>query len=510
MRILLIFVTISFIVSTATAQLSHKAFNLDAPSPRPSSNSISQILISGNVVYLGTEKGLNLTADGGMTFKTDFGANGPTGIGISAIAVKGDTLIVAASTTFEQSGTSYPEGAGLFVSTDKGNSWSLKPQSIDSLYDSTVTYGSNRLKALPITTRVNNVTYSLAFYKGFLYSANFAGGLRRTSDLGKTWQRVTLPPDYLNYISPDSVYNFQLSPVAGAITYESNLNHRVFSLYSDGDSALYVGTADGINKTTDSGLTWKKFNHQNQMSPISGNFVVSITGNDLSGKHYIWAATVNANDPSEQEGISYTADGGLSWQYVLTGHFFHSLAFNGKILYAASDDGLYRSSDFGKTYQVITTILDPITRQSILTNTYYAVAVENDTVWVGTSDGTAIGIDNGAGFDFNSWRVARAYQPATSSSQTYFYPNPFSPKIDIGRIHYTVTEASAIVTIRIYDFSMHVIRTIIQNATRTHGDQDEIWNGLDESGRTVDNGVYFYSIQINGGKLIWGKILVVR
>ncbi|MGC8595295.1 MAG: FlgD immunoglobulin-like domain containing protein [Candidatus Kryptoniota bacterium] len=510
MRVLSIILITSFFATQGVAQLSRRAFNLEFPSPRPSSNSISQIVISNNVVYLGTEKGLNLTADGGRTFKTDFGTNGPTGTGISAIAVKGDTIAVAASTTFEQSGTSYPKGAGLFVSTDKGISWTFKPQSTDSLSDSTVTYGSNRLKALPITTQVNNVTYSLAFYKGYLYAADFAGGLRRTADLGKTWQRVVLPPDYLNYINPDSVYNFQLSPVAGSITYESNLNHRVFSLYSDGDSALYVGTADGINKTTDSGLTWQKFNHQNQSNPISGNFVVSISGNDFNGAHFIWAATVNANDPSEQEGISYTMDGGLSWQYVLTGHFFHSMAFNRKILYAASDDGLYRSGDLGRTYQVITTILDPITRQSVLTDTYYAVAAENDTVWIGTSDGTAIGIDNGAGFDFSSWRVARAYQPITATSQTYFYPNPFSPKLDIGRIHYTVTETSGTVTIRIYDFSMHVVRTIIQNASRPNGDQDEIWNGLDQSGRVVDNGVYFYSVQINSGKLIWGKILVVR
>lgn len=510
MRIYPIILIISCLVSTGLAQISRRAFNLDASSPRPSSNSISQILISGNAVYLGTEKGLNLTTDGGNTFETDFGANGPTGIGVSAIAVKGDTIVVAASTTFEQSGTSYPKGAGLFVSINKGLSWTLKPQSVDSSSDSTVMYGANRLKALPITTQVNNVTYSLAFYKGYLYAADFAGGLRRTSDLGTTWQRVVLPPDYLNSITPDSVYNFQLSPVGGSITYESNLNHRVFSLYADGDSVLYVGTADGINKTTDSGLKWKKFTHQNQSSPISGNFVVSISGNDLNGKHYIWAATVNANDPSEQEGISYSSDGGLSWQYVLTGHFFHSVAFKGKTLYAASDDGLYRSDDFGRTYQVITTIFDPRTHQSILTNTYYAVATENDTVWVGTSDGTAIGIDNGTGLDFNSWHVARAYQPINSSGQTYFYPNPFSPKVDIGRIHYKVTEPSGTVTIRIYDFSMHVIRTIIQNATRINGDQDEVWNGMDGSGRIVDNGVYFYSVQINGGRLIWGKILVVR
>ncbi|MCL5267832.1 MAG: hypothetical protein M1469_07000 [Bacteroidetes bacterium] len=494
----------------ANAQSLKETYKLDGQPSQPSSNTVNQILITNGAVYLATNKGLNITTDGGSTFQKDFGTNGPTGVSTNAIAVKGDTIVTAVSTTFEQNGTSYPKGTGLYVSTDNGATWTHEPQSLDSLSDSTVTFGHNVLKALPITTEINNITYSLAFYGGYLYAANFAGGVRRSSDLGKTWHRVVLPPDYLNYINADSTYSFQLSPIAGNITTETNYNHEAFALYADGDSALYVGTADGVDKTTDNGFSWYKFNHQNEGSPMSGDFVVSINVQNYGGVHNIWAATVNANDPTEVPALSYTSDGGASWHYILRGHFFHSMAFQDSIVYGASDDGLFRTSDLGQTSEVMTNVLDPATNQQILSPAFYAVATEGDSVWVGSGDGTAIGIDNGGGFQLSQWNVLRTYVSVGNQNLTYFYPNPFSPRLDIGRIHYSVPAANSTVTIRIYDFSMHVIRTLLQNAPRNAGENDDTWNGLDDSGRMVDNGVYFYSVSVNNGNPLWGKILVVR
>ena len=497
-------------LASANAQSLKETYKLDGQLSQPSSNTVNQILIRNGTVYLATNKGLNLSNNGGSSFQTDFGPKGPTGVSTNAIAVKGDTIVTAVSTTFEQNGTSYPQGTGLYVSTDGGGTWTHEPQSLDSLSDSTVTFGHNVLKALPITTEINNITYSLAFYAGYLYAANFAGGLRRSADLGRTWHRVVLPPDYLNYINADSTYSFQLSPIAGNITTETNYNHEAFSLYADGDSALYVGTADGIDKTTDNGFSWHKFNHQNEGSPMSGNFVVSINAQNYGSVHNIWAATVNANDPTEVPALSYTSDGGASWHYILAGHFFHSVAFQDSIVYGASDDGLFRTPDLGQTSEVVTNVLDTATNQQILSPAFYAVAAEGDSVWAGSGDGTAIGIDNGGGFQLSKWNVLRTFVPVDNQNLTYFYPNPFSPRLDVGRIHFSVTSANGSVTIRIYDFSMHVIRTLLQNAQRMTGENDAVWNGLDDGGRMVDNGVYFYSVSVNNGNPLWGKILVVR
>lgn len=499
------FLGIALLFANANAQLLKRTYKLDGSPSQPSSNSVTQILISSGRVFLATDKGLDITTDGGITLDTNL-----TGISVNAVAVKGDTIIAAASTTMEQSGTTYPVGSGLFSSTDGGVSWTKEPQSLDSLSDSTVTFGNNILKALPITTAVNNISYSLVFHKGYLYTANFAGGLRRTSDLGKTWERVVIPPDYLSYITEDSTYTFQLSPVSGNITAEDNYNQRVFSLYSDGDSALYVGTAGGINKTTDNGFSWTKFNHQDQSSPISGDFVVSLAGQDYGTVHSIWGATVVANDPSEVSALSYTTDNGATWNSILSGHFFHAVAFQGDIVYGVSDDGLFRTIDLGRSSEVVTQIFDENSQQSILSQTFYAVAANGDSIWVGSDDGSAVGVDNGTGFDLSKWHVLRTYTSVATTNSTYFYPNPFSPHLDVGRIHYNVKENGSTVTIRIFDFSMHIVKTLLQNATRSARETDEQWNGTSDRGGLVDNGIYFYSVVVNGGSPIWGKILVVR
>lgn len=477
----------------------------------PTSNSVSQILIKNGIVYLATNKGLNVSADGGATFKTDWGTGGPTGVGTNALAVTGDTIVVGASTSTDKGGTIYPVGQGVYVSTDGGSSWNHYPQSLDSLSDTTVTFGKNVLKALPITTDVNNITYSLAFFQGYLYAANFAGGLRRSSDLGKTWQRVVMPPDYLDYITqnPDSTYTFQLSPIAGKLTTETNYNHEAFSLYSDGDSALYVGTADGIDKTTDNGYSWHKFNHQNRPG-ISGDFVVWLTAQNYGNVHNIWGATINANDPTEYEAMSYTSDEGATWKNILPGHFYHSISFNGPIVYGASDDGLFRTPDFGSSNSVLTTIYDHRNEHSILSKAFYAVSVSGDTVWVATGDGNALGVDPGTGFIPTAWHVFRTFVPVGTTNTTYFYPNPFSPNLDVGRVHFAIKDVGSTVTVRIFDFSMHVVRTLLQNAARPAGEIDVPWDGKDDTGKLVDNGVYFYSVVINGGTPIWGKILVAR
>jgi len=501
--------------SNADAQFLKRTFKLGVDStyqPKPSSNSVSQILVSNERVYFATDNGINLTTDGGTSFETNFGKSGPTGIAVNAIAVKGDTIAAAVSSSINQSGTTLPVGEGLFASTDNGTTWTKEKQSMDSTADTMVVFGKNTLRALPILTSVQNISYSLAFHKGYIYSANWGGGLRRTSDLGKTWQRVVLPPDFLDYINGDSTYSFQLS-VQTNIKYntdEANLNQEAFSLYSDGDSVLYVGTADGIDKTTDNGYSWHKFNHVNSSGGISGNFVVSLAGQNSGTVHRIWGATVVAEDATETSALSYTNDGGATWRNILNGHFFHGMAFHDStIVYGVSDDGLFRTSDFGQTSQVITNIYDPNSRQSILSQAFYAAASNGDSIWVGSGDGSALGVDKGYGFEPSKWRVLKAYAPVVGNS-TYFYPNPFSPPLDVGKIHFRIQNPGSQVTIRIYDFSMRIVRTVLQNAARGAGDTDVQWNGASDRGGTVDNGVYFYSVVVNGEKPAWGKILVLR
>jgi len=78
---------------------------------------------------------------------------------------------------------------------------------------------------------------------------------------------------------------------------------------------------------------------------------------------------------------------------------------------------------------------------------------------------------------------------------TYFklfdnFPNPFNPTTNI---EYTLTERTFI-TIAIYDLLGNRIRTLVNSAMEP-GLQSITWNSLDDSGKFVSSGVYFYSLK---------------
>ena len=58
---------------------------------------------------------------------------------------------------------------------------------------------------------------------------------------------------------------------------------------------------------------------------------------------------------------------------------------------------------------------------------------------------------------------------------------------------------------------MNPVRTLIQNASRHSTDElFAIWDGKNNEGFTVPNGVYFYRIEIDDDTPVWGKILVIQ
>lgn len=489
-------------------------FGLTAPnqSTLPLSNAINDLLVRRDTVWVGTERGLSLTTNGASW--SNFGkSDGFKGFGISAFAVRNSLVWVAEASSTRENGEAVSFGEGLYYSTNGGATWTHVPQPVERAGATvdTLTYGNNKIRALAITVTRSNLTYDIALTSTAVWTANFAGMLRKSTDRGQTWSRVILPPDNLNSISPDMQLNFDLSPTGGALGLRENLNHRVFSVFASSDSVIWVGTAGGINKSTDGGVSWRKFNHQNQQRPISGNFVVAINEQRWAGQQIIWAATVNALDPNEQRGLSFSADGGESWSTTLLGEFVHNIAFKDSIVYAATDRGVYRSSNFGQTWIRNGTIFDPTNLQRIASLPIYAVAVKGDTVWIGGTDGMAYTLDSPTHMFGSSWRVFRTYQPVGLSSMTYSYPSPFSPDDEVVRIHYSTRGRNAAVTIRIFNFAMQPVRTLIQNASRSGAyEHDEIWNGRDDQNNRIANGVYFYVVEVEGLEPMWGKIFIVE
>lgn len=490
------------------------------PSLLPTSNTVSKILPHGDTVWIGSGKGLGFTTDAGKTWKQFSTAETFDNKSVSAIAMRNDVIWAATAYSTEHENESIQTGHGLHFSTDRGQTWKFISQPVDTGKVDTLIYGRNKIPALAITVPQQNLTYDIALTKNTVWIASWGGMLRKSTDNGTTWQRVILPPDNLNQISPTDSLRFALSNVTKYFasdslynkdTLHASLNHVMFAVYASNDSVIWVGTANGINKSTDGGISWRKFNHQNQIRSISGNFVVGITEQRWHSKQILWAATDNAVDSLEKRGVSFSSDGGESWSTSLLGEFTHNISSKDSVVYVATDGGLYRSDDFGQSWTRSGTIYDSETLQRFASPIVYGVSLKGDTVWVGGPEGLAYTIDSPTERFGFKWRIFRTYQPVQATGGTYSFPLPFTPAGEVVRIHYSTAGKASPVSIRIFDFAMQPVKTLLQNAPRAGSvEYDEVWDGRDDLNRRVSNGVYFYRVDFENNEPQWGKIFVLQ
>jgi ligand-binding sensor domain-containing protein len=459
------------------------AFRLDVPAqPGLTSNSINDVLVYSDTLWLGNSGGLSRTTDNGLSFESFTRQHGLGKGGVSGLAVSGEVVWVATGFDTITEFGSFQAGGGLAYSTDDGLNWTFVPQPVQVL-----------------GTTVNNITFDIALRGDEVWITSFAGSLQRSKDFGNTWE----------IIPPDS-FVFDVNAIS--------LNHRAFSVITV-DSNLWVGTAEGINRSTDGGSTWTNFSHQNQPQPVSGNFVVGLARQKYNNRDVIWAATrettSESQDTTEFRGVSWSEDQGLNWRTALEGETAFNIAFDDSVVYVATERGLFKSIDDGQNWALFPPMRQETDGRQVLTNEVFDAGVSaNHTLWAGTGDGLAKTADNG-----RTWNIVQVFSPAGKNGEprTYAYPNPFSPNVHNtvdgqGHVRFQYnTIANTQVTLRIFDFSMRLVSTIVAGKPRAaNGDFYEIWNGLDRYGETVANGVYFYELVLTGDGSYWGKVIVLN
>ncbi len=469
------------------------------------SNSVSHMAFRGPAsLWIGTGKGLARTTDGGGSWESFRSLSEFASDGIFSIDLQGDTVWTSTGFTKDVEGDDVQTGSGFTYSLDDGNTWTHRPQPLDAPSDSIVQYGQNTVRFLPITVPEQNVTFDIALRDSVVWITSWSSGLRKSVDLGRTWERAVLPSDSRSSISPsDSLGRYVMDP-------RLNNNFLAFSVYIQTPSIIWCGTAGGVNKSTDGGISWTRFTRQNQSSPILANWVIAISGQHLGPTLRIWTTNWVAGQ-NEQFGVSYSDDGGRIWKNFLPGIRAYAFAFRDSIAYVATEEGIYRTSDGGLSWSVSGAIVDATSGEQIRSSAVFSVSVIGDTVFVGTGDGIAKTVDNASHPFGRDWQVLRAFQPLQQEASTYAYPNPFSPRTEITRIHYATRSVQENVTVEIFDFGMNRIRTVVNDALRAGPrEYDEIWDGRDNSSNQVSNGVYFYRVVLNGGEPVWGKIMVLQ
>ncbi|MDP2362607.1 MAG: hypothetical protein Q8M94_02435 [Ignavibacteria bacterium] len=477
----------------------------------PLSNTITDIVTVGDTIWLGTSRGVSLSIDGGESWNNFYGQADFGTDNVASIGYDNEVFWCAtAKSTEVTGGSTLPDGTGLKYTTNLGVTWKSISQPLDAQTDTVEQYGINQIRALPVTVTIQNLAYDIAFTPNTIWIATFAGGLRKSTDNGQTWKRVILPPDNLNSIAPSDTLDFCLSPVAGKFCGTGNLNHRVFSVISTNDSTLFVGTAGGINKSTDGGVSWIKFNAQNQSQSISGNFITALGFNKLSNT--VWASTWKAENLSEFYGVSSSSDGGTTWKTFLRDERPHNFGFKNFDVMVPTDNGVFRSSDDGLTWILPNSIVDEKSNASLKTDLFYAADSYQQKIWLGSADGLVRLKETPGKVWEGEWKIFFASQPLQSNNDTYCYPNPFSPRQEELKIKYSTGGVDANVTIRIFDFGFNYLRTVIQNVSRNRDLEGapEFWDGKDDNGNYVPNGVYFYRVEVGDNDAVYGKILVMQ
>jgi len=372
-----------------------------------------------------------------------------------------------------------PAGSGLSYTRDGGTSWTHVPQPVDP---------KEIIDYSPTTTVVQNLIYDIAFIDSTIWIASFGGGLRRSDDMGKSWQVVT---------TDSLIFSSGL-----------HLNHRAFSLLNANDT-LWAGTADGISKSPDNGLTWEQFKFSaSDDQTISGNFVTALAYNE--SMNTVWAATMEAENEAHRRGLSRSSDGGRTWERLLLDEqiFSYNFAFDGSKVFAASDKGLYYSDDNGENWEVITALQDYDSGNEIFHEGYYSAAVQHqlpfNRLWLGSSDGLAAALMDGD-LDSREWKIFRSYVSIKQrpKPRVYAYPSPFSPERHL-YVRFVYDEDKTLNgPIEIYDFAMDKVASISADELKPK------WDGRNLNGDITASGVYFFRAK-TGGKVTWGKIVIIN
>jgi photosystem II stability/assembly factor-like uncharacterized protein len=351
--------------------------------------------IPGNpyVYYFGAAAGgVWKSTNGGLSWAPIFDHESNPSIGAIAIAPS-DTNVIYVGTGEPCLRGDITQGNGMYKSVDAGKTWTHI-----GLED------THHIAKVLIDPRNPDVVFVAAI--GHAFGPNEQRGVFRTTDGGKTWQKVLYKDDKTGAV--DMTFAGGNSHILYAAMYEEV--RKPWDIVSGGPGS-------GLYKSSDDGSTWHQLKGHGFPEVLLGRIGVATSQSD-SERVY---ALIEAD--KEKGGIYMSNDAGESWQLVTGDHRFLQRAFYYTHIFADPKDedriyiqnvGSYRSTDAGKTWQ-----------------TLHPPHGDNHALWIdsenpnriiaGDDGGAAISVDGG-----NSWTAednqptAQFYHVAADNQYHYF------------------------------------------------------------------------------------------
>ena len=124
--------------------------------------------------------------------------------------------------------------------------------------------------------------------------------------------------------------------------------------------------------------------------------------------------------------------------------------------------------------------------------------------------GDELTVEIGASHPYGAQSVLGRYAASAGAANTFSFalhaasPNPMRDGTTIG---FAVPRSGA-VRLRVYDVAGRLVRTLIDDSV-TRGTGVTVWDGSDDQGQQVADGVYFYRLEA-GARSQTRKLLLVR
>lgn len=362
----------------------------------PTGNRLTSVVgIPGqpNIYYVGAASGgIWKTIDGGVHWDPIFDSQPVSSIGALAIAPS-EPNIVWAGTGEPWIRSHISVGEGIYKSTDAGKTW--------------------KLMGLEKTGRISRVVIDpknpdivLVGALGHAYGPQPERGVFRTTDGGKTWQRVLFTDEN------SGCAHLEMDPNNAKILYAGMWPLEIRTWGRDSG-----GTGSGLFKSTDGGVTWKRLTGNGLPTRITGKIVPAISPSN-SKRIYVLIETgdgVPLNGKETDRGKLWRSDdGGETWKLIsfdrnLGGrtHYYFRMAVapdnENETYYLTA--GFARSTDGGDTARMMTGGASP--------------GGDNHDIWIDPTNPNRMAVANDGGVSISTTRGQTWYRIQLPIAQMY-------------------------------------------------------------------------------------------